>query len=147
MGFTDAGEQHFGGFRVARNPQRAIFFYNTSQCITHFIQVGLTFWENGDGVARLWEVNGFQGIGSVFVTGKRIASVGVGELRDCSEVACGNFGGTLLHFAARRDELSNALIGLRLQVIHMHIRLERPCIDPEIANGTDLRCRRLEDKH
>src|SRR5947209_16328077 len=61
VGFTDAGEQHFGGFRVARNAQRAIFFYNTSQCITHFIQVGLTFWENGDGVARLWEVNGFQG--------------------------------------------------------------------------------------
>ena len=71
----------------------------------------------------------------------------VGEFCHRSNVACRNLSGRLLRFAARRYQLPDALIGFRLHIVDMRIRLECSSVDAEGRDRPDLCCRSFEDEH
>src|SRR5579875_474818 len=54
---THAGEEGFGGLRVACDAQSAVLFDDAGQRIAHLIQIGLTLRNDGDGIAGSGEIN------------------------------------------------------------------------------------------
>src|SRR5579864_7252886 len=147
MRLTNTGEQYFGGFRVARDTQGAIFLYNTSQGITHFIQVGFTPGENCHCITGLWEVDWLQCSRHIFAAGEGISGMGVGEFSNRPKVTRRNLRCGILRFSARNNQLSNALIGLRLDIEDMAVGFERAGVDAEIANSAYLSCCSFKYKH
>ena len=121
MRFAHTGEQHFGGLWITCDTQCAVFFYDTCQCIAHFIQVGFTLGEDGYSIHRLREVDRFQGSSCIFTASKSISSMSIGKFSYCPEITGRNLCRVFLHFAALDDQLSNTLIGLCLHVKDMAI--------------------------